>query len=122
MGKTGYVLRLRVHYLKMEAPCSSETPLHVRIKFKQRHHHKNVTTANKLSCHKFTRDVTELIKRYSRLEFFGKTSNVFVVSPLRKGNYRDLTKYVQNFSHKFLKRRDSLEDLDVDGKIILKAM
>jgi hypothetical protein len=30
------------------------------------------------------------------LEFFGKTLNVFVVSPLRKGNYRNLTKCTQN--------------------------
>jgi hypothetical protein len=33
------------------------------------------------------------------LKFFGKTLNVFVVSGLCKGNYRDLTKYVQNFGH-----------------------
>lgn len=59
-----------------------------------------MTSANKLSRHKFTRDVKEPIKRSSRLAFFGKTLNVFVVSSLRKGNYRDLTKYVQNFGHK----------------------
>jgi hypothetical protein len=34
------------------------------------------------------------------MAFFGKTLNVYVVSPLCKGNYRDLTKYVQNFGHK----------------------
>jgi len=100
MRKTGSVLALGAYDLKMEAPGSSETHLHVRIKSKKRHYYKNVTSANKLSCHKFTRDVTELIKRSSRLAFFGKTLNVFRVSPLRKGNYRDLTKYVQNFGHK----------------------
>jgi len=122
MEKTGSVLALLAYNLKMEAPGSFETPLHVRIKSKQRHYHKKVTSAIKISCHKFTRDVTALSKRSSRLACFGKTMNLFVVSPLRKGNYRDLTKMYKILVTKFLKRKDSLEDLGVDWKIIFKVI